>query len=241
MDGKLSYIAGRLGVDDYDEIVVGSPFDFTAQAALYVPDTLPAPAGGTRAAWASLSVAEIEALVRASRGRALVLFTSKAAMRDAYAALSNVLPYTCMMQGQRPNSVLLKDFKDDTSSVLFGTRSWFEGVNVPGEALSLLIVDKLPFPMYGDPLIASRCEAIERSGGNPFADYTIPETILVLLQALGRLIRSVEDYGVMAILDSRLTAKFYGSRILASLPPATQVYAVDDVARFFTDRDGAAV
>lgn len=238
VDGSPEHIAGRLGVTDYRSVDVGTPFDFSTQAMLYIPRHLPDPSKD-RAAWSNMIIPEIRDLVRASDGRALLLFTSTKEMRSAYETLSEMLPYTCLMQGQATNKVLVDTFKADTHSVLFATRSFFTGVDIPGEALSLLVVDKVPFAVPSDPIVEARCDAIQARGGNPFTEFSIPEMILPLEQGVGRLIRHTTDIGVMAILDPRIMTKPYGRKIRRSLPEAPLVHTIADVEAFF-DRVGAA-
>jgi len=231
--GTFEYIAGRLGIDDYDGIDVGTPFDFASQALLYVPKHLPEPTPSNRQAWASMMTAEIASLVKASRGRALLLFTSFAQMRDTYSAIADRIDYPTMMQGQLPNAVLAERFRDEEDSVLFATRSFFTGANFLGSTCSLVVIDKLPFPIPTDPVVEARCEALQAVGKHPFMHYSVPVMTLPLKQGLGRLIRHRSERGVMAILDPRLITKGYGSQILKSLPSATLTHDLDDVQRFF--------
>lgn len=228
----FEYIAETLGVDEHNSIDVGTPFDFETQSLLYIPRDLPDPTK-EKQAWASISVSLMGDLVRASDGRALLLFTSKSQMRAAYEALSSRLPYTCLMQGQRPNKILAVEFMADPSSVLFATRSFFTGVDFAGEACSLVVIDKMPFPVPTEPMNEARCENIVARGGNDFSDYVIPEMTLPLQQAFGRLIRHREDRGVVAILDPRLATKGYGRGILRALPQARRVETLGEVQAFF--------
>jgi ATP-dependent DNA helicase DinG len=231
---SFAYIAGRLGIENYSTIDVGTPFDYAEQAALYVPKHLPDP-GKEREMWASMAISEMGELVRASNGRALLLFTSYTAMKNAYGMLAPRLPYTCLMQGQMPNKALAEAFMADTHSVLFGTRSFMTGVDFQGEACSLVVVDKLPFPVPTEPLTEARCNLIKAEGGSDFSEYTVPVMTLVLKQAFGRLIRHRNDKGIVAILDPRLLSKGYGKGILNSLPPAQRMTTLAEVQGFFEE------
>lgn len=237
IDGSFDYPAKRLGVSGFVGLNVGTPFDFGRQARIYVPGHIPAPDAQNRAAWSAMAIAEMRDLVRASDGRALLLFTSTSQMRTAYDSLSQFLPYTCLMQGQLPNKRLAEMFMEDAQSVLFATRSFFTGVDLQGEACSLVVIDKLPFPVPTEPLVSAQTELIEARGGNSFADFVIPEMTLPLIQGFGRLIRTKSDMGVVAILDPRLVTKGYGGRILRSLPPAPRVDSIDQVRTFFSEID----
>lgn len=227
--GSFDYIAGRLGLDEFRSIDVGTPFDYESQSALYVPDGFISPKDR---AWADRAVDEIEALVRASDGRALLLFTSTRQMKRAYDTIANRLPYTCLIQGDQPNKVLAAEFMADTHSVLFATRSFFTGVDFQGEACSLVVIDKLPFPVPTEPVTEARCEAIKARGGNDFTDFVIPTMSLVLKQGYGRLIRHRDDRGIVAILDSRLNTG-WGRSIKRSLPEGQRLSEFREVESFF--------
>ena len=233
VEGSFAYPAKRVGLEGYTSLNVGTPFSFEDQALLYVPTNIPAPDQANRAAWSSMAIAEMRDLVRASKGRALLLFTSVSQMKTAYEALERFLPYQCLMQGQLPNKKLAEMFKEDVSSVLFATKSFFTGVDFQGDACSLVIIDKLPFPVPTEPLVSAQTELIEARGGNSFGEYVIPEMSLVLIQGFGRLIRTKSDRGVVAILDPRLAKKGYGKRILRSLPKAPLVSDLSAVEAFF--------
>lgn len=234
-DGTFDYIAGRLGFEDFKSIDVGTPFDYSQQALLYVPRDLAQPAAATRAQWEEDVVPEIERLVLAADGRALLLFTSRYMMNKVHREIAHKLPYTVMKQGDAPNNRLVEQFKTDTHSVLFALKSFFTGVDVQGDALSLVVIDKLPFPTPDEPVIQARVDQIEEHGGNGFKDFTVPFMALTLKQGFGRLVRHRNDAGVVAILDSRLVKKPYGKRILKSLPPASFCDEGSDVTEFFEE------
>ena len=229
---SFDYISSRLGIDSAETLDVGTPFDYDTQSRLYVPRHLPDP-GRERDAWSSMAVAEILDLIRASDGRALVLFTSYRSMQAAHSAIAGRLPYKVLMQGQMSNRDLAAAFAEDTHSVLFATRSFMTGVDFQGDTCSLVIVDKLPFPVPTEALTEARTEAIRARGGNDFAEYTIPVMTLVLKQAFGRLIRHRNDRGVVAILDPRLLTKGYGRQIIRSLPQAPLIGSIGEVQQFF--------
>lgn len=235
VDGSFDYIAGRLGVEEYDELDVGTPFDFPTQAKLYVPGKDFNDPARDKEGWQSMAIAHMGEMVRMSGGGALLLFTSNAAMRRAHMALADTLEgqgLTVLKQGDAPNKALAAEFKADTHSVLFATRSFFTGVDFQGETLRLVVVDKLPFPVPTEPMTEARCEAIKAAGGNDFSEYTIPVMTLVLKQALGRLIRHKTDKGVMAILDPRLRSKGYGKVIMRSLPDATDTEVLAEAEHY---------
>jgi ATP-dependent DNA helicase DinG len=178
---------------------------------------------------------EVVKLLRLSRGRAFVLFTSYATLREVQAIVELAVDYPIFVQGTVPRSLLLKRFRETPHSVLLATSSFWQGVDVAGDALSCVIVDKLPFASPADPITAARIEAIRSRGGDPFGEYQVPLAILTLQQGLGRLIRHRRDRGVLAVLDPRLRTKGYGRRFLASLPPAPAVQDVSRVEAFFSD------
>jgi ATP-dependent DNA helicase DinG len=178
-------------------------------------------------------VEEMERILRLSLGRAFLLFTSIRNMEEAYRRLKERVPFTCFLQGERPKSALLQAFKDDLHSVLFATASFWEGVDIQGEALSCVVIDRLPFSPPTEPILEARLERIAAAGGKPFWDYQVPSAILLLKQGLGRLIRTRQDRGVLAILDTRLLTRGYGKVFLQSLPPSAVAHEPEAIDRFF--------
>jgi ATP-dependent DNA helicase DinG len=215
--GQFTYVRRRLGLsgDDAHELVLASPFDFARQAILYVPDDLPDPRAATFTAHCCQRVVELLAI---TGGRAFVLFTSHRARAAAVATLRNQLPYPVLVQGDEPRGQLLDRFRATDRAVLFATGAFWEGVDVPGEALSMVIIDKLPFAPPDDPLVSGRMHRYEQEGGDPFADHQIPQAALVLKQGVGRLIRRRDDRGIVAILDHRLRTRAYGRCFRQMLP-----------------------
>lgn len=231
--GELEGTAATLGVERPEGLVAESPFDFRSNALLYVPRGVPAPTGdGFQAA----AEREARALIEASEGRALVLCTSWRAVESFAAALADI-SWELLVQGDDTPARLAARFRDEVASVLVATRTFFEGVDVPGQSLSLLVLDRLPFPRPDDPLLAERGRRIERCGGSKFGEVWLPSAAVSLQQALGRLIRSETDRGVMAVLDRRLADAGYGRRLLLSLPPAPLTRSIEDVRQFFGTGD----
>jgi ATP-dependent DNA helicase DinG len=237
--GRFDYIARRLGLKDTAATLdVGSPFDYRHQALTFHPAAdVPVPAGDTRGEWESwVSAATLE-LVRAAGGGALLLYTSRKAMTEAYNVIGGQLRadgYATFVQGGDMSvKEMAERFRADEHSVLFGLRSFMTGMDFPGNTCRLVVVDKLPFAVPSDPIHKARSEAIERQGGNAFADLVVPSMTLTLLQAYGRLIRSVGDSGVVAIMDPRLASKGYGRKIVKALPPAPVTTALADIVAFY--------
>jgi ATP-dependent DNA helicase DinG len=227
--GSLEVAARALGVADPATVVASSPFDFRRNALLYVPRAVPQPSSdGFQAA----AERELVSLVDASRGRALVLCTSWRAVESFAGALAH-LPYELLVQGDDVPARLAARFRDEVASVLVATRTFFEGFDVPGESLSLLVLDRLPFPRPDDPLLAERGRRVEAAGASRFSEVWLPAAAVSLQQALGRLVRSETDRGVMAVLDRRLADAGYRAALLASLPPARLTRSLDDVRAFF--------
>lgn len=229
VEGKFDYVRGRLGITEADELRLPSEFDYRDQAIIYLPRKMPDPRSPE---YGDQAAREMFALMRRTQGRAFLLFTSYAAMRNAYNLISPHAEWPLLMQGEAPRSVLLENFRQTPHAVLFATASFWQGVDVPGDALSCVVIDKLPFASPGDPITAARLDAITAAGGSPFDDYQVPLATLTLLQGMGRLIRSRQDRGVLAILDPRLRTKGYGRRFLASFPPAPITHDLALVERF---------
>jgi ATP-dependent DNA helicase DinG len=211
--GSFAYARARLGVDDADELVVTSPFDYARQAMLYVPRDLPPVADG----FSAEAAARTRELLQLTCGRAFLLFTSHRALREATARLTN-LPFPRLVQGEAPRAALVDRFRVTPNAVLLGTSSFWEGVDVPGDALSLVVIDKLPFAPHTDPLIAARMAAAAEAGREPFADIQLPAAAIALKQGFGRLIRRRDDRGIVAILDGRVVSRGYGRVFLDTLP-----------------------
>ncbi len=230
VNGTFDYVRARLGVKGARELLLPSEFDFATQTVLYLPKKMPDPRSPGFLEAASEQVVE---LLRRTDGRAFVLFTSYAALHEVRARIDGRLPFPILVQGSAPRSALLQQFRETAHAVLLATSSFWQGVDVVGDALSCVVIDKLPFASPGDPITAARIEAVNAGGGNAFADYQVPLAILALKQGLGRLIRSRKDRGVLAVLDPRLRTMGYGARFLASLPPAPVTHRLEDVERFF--------
>ena len=230
-NGNFDYIRSCLGIPaNAFEGIYPSHFDFKTQTIMYVPNDLPSPNSKDFAVEAAKRVIEI---LEITSGRALILFTSYSNLNIVYELVSGKLPYTVYRQGDAPRSILLERFRQDTHSVLLATGSFWQGVDVPGDALSCLIVDKLPFDSPGDPLVAARIESIRSKGGNPFMEYQLPSAIISLKQGFGRLIRKRSDRGVLAILDGRILTARYGRFFFDSLPEMTVSNEMEDIRGFF--------
>ncbi len=228
--GTFEFAQQRLGIRSARTLIVDSPFDFQTQSLLYVPQTLPDPREG---GFTEAASAEIVRLLEASRGRAFVLFTSYSQMRQVYDRVSLEVEYPTLLQGTGPRSALLEEFRSTPNCVLFATSSFWQGVDVQGEQLSCVIIDKLPFAVPNDPVVGARVTAVREAGGNPFYEYQIPQAALALKQGFGRLIRSRTDRGVLSILDNRITRQRYGQVFFDSLPDYAFTTQFRDVQRFF--------
>ena len=236
--GDFSYFLNRLGLDqDTETLSLASPFDYPGRTLLYVPahtlaEPFPQP---DQESFPEKIQNIIYRILLASSGRALVLFTSFYSMRKTYPFLVEHLPYPVFIQGEAPRNKLLESFQLQTNSVLLAVASFWEGINVPGESLSCVIIDKLPFEVPSDPVIMARINRIREAGGNPFMDFQLPRAILALRQGVGRLMRTSSDKGLLAILDVRLFTKQYGRMFLKSLPPSPLAREIADVVSFFAE------
>jgi ATP-dependent DNA helicase DinG len=229
--GAFEFAKERLGIRSARSLVVESPFDYEKQALLYVPQELPDPRSP---AFTAAAAEEIIQMLTLSRGRAFVLFTSYSQMRLIYDRVSLEVPFQTLLQGTGPRMALLDEFRSTPNSVLFATSSFWQGVDVPGEQLSLVIIDKLPFAVPSDPVVEARISAIREGGGDAFNEYQVPQAAIALKQGFGRLIRSKSDRGVLSLLDNRITKSRYGQVFFDSLPPYAFTTKRPDVARFFS-------
>ena len=240
--GDFTYFLNRLGLDqDTETLSLASPFDYKNRTMLYVPahtpeNPFPQP---DQEEFPQQIQAIINRILLASGGRALVLFTGFYNMRKIYPFLAENLPYPVFIQGEAPRNKLLQSFQQQTNSVLLAVASFWEGINVPGESLSCVIIDKLPFEVPSDPVIMARINKIREEGSNPFMDFQLPRAILSLRQGIGRLMRTSSDRGLLAILDIRLFTKKYGRLFLRSLPPSPITRELSEVESFFKNQKGA--
>jgi len=230
--GQFDYIRQRLGIEDAEEIQLPSEFDYARQSILFLPPGMPDPRSREFPERAAVVIREI---LERTAGRAFLLFTSHAALRHVLRRLDGTVSFPLLVQGDAPRSVLLREFRRTPHAVLLATSSFWQGVDVTGEALSCVVIDKLPFAVPADPIVQARIETITARGGDPFGEYQVPLAILTLLQGIGRLLRHRTDRGVLSILDPRLRTMPYGRRFLASLPPSPVTQDVDDIARFLAE------
>jgi ATP-dependent DNA helicase DinG len=230
VQGGFEHIRKRLGLSEARELVVPSHFKYGEQALLYLPPEMPDPRDPE---FPEAAARCIQRVLEITKGRAFCLFTSYAQMRALYERLLPVLDFPILLHGTAPRKALLEQFRSTPNAVLFGTSSFWQGVDVQGEALSCVIIDRLPFAVPSDPVIQARMKAIEEAGGKPFSDYQVPSAVLTLKQGFGRLIRSLEDRGVLVLLDPRVTRQRYGQTFLASLPPYRMTATITDVEEFF--------
>ncbi|HXD50673.1 MAG TPA: ATP-dependent DNA helicase, partial [Burkholderiales bacterium] len=227
--GEFDHFARQLGLDDPVTANLPSPFDYARQALTYLPKGLPDPNAPD---YTERVIAAARPVLDAARGRTFLLFTSHRALKRAAELLAD-LPFPLFVQGTAPRHQLLTQFRESGNGVLLGAASFWEGVDVAGEALSCVIIDKLPFAPPDDPVLEARLTALRESGGNPFFDWQVPAAVIALKQGAGRLIRDVADRGVLMLCDPRLTTRAYGKLFLRSLPPMALTRELSDVKEFF--------
>ena len=230
--GKFDFIRERLGLDTGKTtgLVAPSAFDYEKQAIIYLPKAMPDPRSPE---FTQLAAGEIVKILQVTSGRAFVLATSHASMKALYELVSSRVSFPCFVQGSMSKTGLLEKFRETPNAVLFATQSFWQGVDVQGDQLSCVIIDKLPFAVPSDPLVAARSRFVDENGGNSFFDYSVPQAVISLKQGIGRLIRSNSDRGVIALLDPRLRTKRYGKDFLASLPRMRITSDLDDVGMIF--------
>jgi len=228
--GNFAFIRDRLGLDSADDLIAESVFDYESQAILYLPSKMPDPRSRE---WSDAAADEVIRILNATQGRAFVLSTSVAGMQSLFENVWAEIEYPCLVQGSASKGQLLNRFRETPNAVLFATSSFWQGVDVRGEQLSCVIIDKLPFAVPTDPIVAARQRYIEDSGGSSFHEYSVPQAIIALKQGLGRLIRSTTDRGVLAVLDPRLRTKPYGRTFLRSLPQCRVTSQIEDLAEIF--------
>jgi len=223
-------IRDRLGVEHARDLVLPSHFDYQKQAMLYVPPDLPDP---RTPQFAAKAAERIRRLLEITRGRAFVLFTSYTQMRDVYQRLLGEVEFPMLLQGDAPKNALLEEFRLTPHCVLFATASFWQGVDVQGEQLSCVIIDRLPFAVPSDPVVAARIKAIDAEGRNAFFQYQVPAAVITLKQGFGRLIRSLNDRGLLALLDNRILKKQYGRVFVESLPDYCRTTDLQAVVQWF--------
>jgi len=228
--GGFEYLRTRLGLEHARELVLASHFDYENQALFYVPPDLPDP---RTPQFAAKATERIRRVLEITRGRAFVLFTSYAQMKDIYQRLLGEIEFPMLLQGDAPKSALLEEFRLTPNAVLFATSSFWQGVDVQGEQLSCVIIDRLPFAVPTDPVVAARVKAIDAEGGNAFFQYQVPAAVIALKQGFGRLIRSLHDRGLLVLLDNRILRKQYGRIFVESLPSYQRTTDITDVEHWF--------
>jgi ATP-dependent DNA helicase DinG len=227
--GGFNHVGRKLGLFDPDTLLEPSPFDWPRQALCYLPRNLPEPNVRT---FGQAMLEAVRPVLQASNGRAFLLFASHRALREAAEALRGA-PWPLFVQGESPKAELLRRFRESGNGVLLGSATFREGVDVAGDALSVVVIDKLPFAAPDDPVFEARLDAVRRRGGNPFRDEQLPQAVIALKQGVGRLIRTESDRGVLVLCDPRLTGKPYGRVFMDSLPAFTVTRRIEDVQAFF--------
>ncbi|MCB1553586.1 MAG: ATP-dependent DNA helicase [Xanthomonadales bacterium] len=230
--GHFDHFARQLGLDAPETLLESSPFDYPNQALAYLPKGLPEPSDRS---FVTRLLDAVLPVIEASKGRAFLLFTSHRALREAAEQLPDRCDYPLFVQGTQPRTRLLEAFRDSGNGVLLGAASFWEGVDVAGDALSVVVIDKLPFAAPDDPVLEARLDVLRRGGGNPFRDWQLPAAVIALKQGAGRLIRTHDDRGVLVLGDTRLVTKPYGRLFIDSLPPFARTREVDEVVRFLHD------
>ena len=239
-NGKFDFIKDRLGLDDpkkTETLLAPTAFDYQKQAIIYIPKAMPDPRAPE---FNQVAAGEIIKLINITKGHAFVLCTSNYSMNALYEAVSMRVNFPCLVQGSMSKNGLLDRFKSTKNAVLFATSSFWQGVDVRGEQLSCVIIDKLPFAVPSDPIVAARTKFIDENGGKSFFDYSVPQAVITLKQGIGRLIRSKTDKGVIALLDTRLRTKSYGKDFLNSLPKTKITSELKDVAAMFDEGETLA-
>ena len=245
VEGGFAHVRKRLGLSaeqgesgrDARELVVPSHFRYGQQALLYLPPGMPDP---REPGFQDAAVKTIRRVLDITKGRAFCLFTSYAQMREVHDRLLCEVGWPLLLQGTAPRKALLEEFRVTPNAVLFGTSSFWQGIDVQGEALSCVIIDRLPFAVPSDPVVQARMRAIEELGGKPFFEYQVPSAVITLKQGFGRLIRSLEDRGVLVMLDPRLDRQRYGKVFLESLPPYRITRDIAEVDGFFSESKAGA-
>ncbi|MCK5480376.1 MAG: ATP-dependent DNA helicase, partial [Gammaproteobacteria bacterium] len=235
---SFRHFSTQMGLDDARQLKLDSPFDYQHNALLYLPDGMPEP---NQPDYSAAFVACAREVLEASQGRAFLLFTSHRALQSAAEELQETLDYPVLVQGSAPRRELLERFRYLGNAVLLGTSSFWEGVDVRGEALSCVMIDKLPFSSPGDPVLQARIEALRKQGRNPFTEYQLPAAVINLKQGVGRLIRDQTDRGVLVLCDPRLRTKSYGRVFLNSLPEMPRSSSIDSVHEFFAGVESAVI
>lgn len=233
INGSFTHFRERLGLEPAHELLLDSPFDYAHNALLYLPPKMP---DVTDSRYTAAVVDAVLPVLEASGGRAFLLFTSHRALQEAAEKLRGVLEYPLLVQGEAPRHLLLEEFRELGNAVLLGTSSFWEGVDVKGRALSLVVIDRLPFASPGDPVFKARLDALRREGRDPFMEHQLPLAVIALKQGVGRLIRDATDTGVLMLCDPRLTRKGYGRVFMASLPPMQRTRDLDQVEMFLSNK-----